>query len=217
MKFKDCSSIIQKVIAILIVFSFPLNTIAQRSNRIYKNQIKFSTFRIVDFVNQGIELNYERSHSKKFAFELSAAYMGNIVSTDNFEGFRIGLEEKRFITQTLKRKSYVSSQIVYNNSSLKEPEYLGFDTSLNRVNIPPYTIVKKTAAINVKVGFEYLLQHVVIDFFIGGGVKYREVKHIDRKFPFPRPKVGDFFYETKAEGSSWTMNLPFTLKIGYTF
>ena len=201
----------------LIIFSFSIYTVGQQPGINYKNQIKLTPPKMIDYLNQGIELNYERSYARKFASELSAAYMANIITTGNFKGFRIGVEEKRFLSQGSKTRGYFSTQLVYNNSALKESEYLGFDTSTNRNNIPPYKIVKKTAAINLKLGFEYMHRHFVFDYFFGFGIKYREVKHIDRKYPFPKPAIADFFYDTKAEGTSWVINLPTSFKIGYIF
>ena len=205
-----------RVVIILIVFNFSVSAFGQLDNK-FKNQIKLTPPKMIEYLNQGIELNYERSHATKFASELSAAYIVNIITSGNFTGFRIGVEEKRFLSWRKKTRSYFSTQLVYNNSSLKELEYLGSDTTTNRSNIPPYKIVKKTAAFNLKLGFEYMHKHFVFEYFFGFGIKYREVKHIDRKYPYPKRAIADFFYEAKAEGTSWVINLPTSFKIGYIF
>jgi hypothetical protein len=206
-----------KAIKTLIVFSFSATTIGQQLDTIYKNQIKLSVFRLVDISNPGIELNYERYHSKKFSSELSAAYMGNIVRSENFKGFRIGFEEKRFLKRPTQVRTYISTQIVYNNSALKNVDNFGYDTSTNtQINVP-FTIVKKTAAFNVKLGFEYALGRIEFDYFFGIGIKYREFKHVDRKYPFVGPKHWNIYDPIMSERHSWNLNLPSTFKIGYIF
>ena len=204
-----------KIIITLIIFCFSLSAAGQLLDPIFDNQIKLSTLRIIDPHNQGIELNYERFHSKRFSSELSAAHMGNIITSGNFEGFRIGFEEKYFFVKRRipKVRPYVSTQLVYNNSALKNVNNYGYDSSTNTYFNVPFTVLKKTAAINIKTGLELKLGRFVLENCFGIGAKYREVKHIDRKYPYPKSK----FWDRNAEGSWWVINLPATFKIGYIF
>ena len=63
-----------RVVIILIVFNFSVSAFGQLDNK-FKNQIKLTPPKMIEYLNQGIELNYERSHATKFASELSAAIL----------------------------------------------------------------------------------------------------------------------------------------------
>ena len=204
-----------RAIVTIIIFSFSISATGQIRDTVFKNQIKLSVFRIADPSNPGIELNYERSHSRKFSSELTIAYMDNIVRSGNyFEGFRVGFEEKRFLkTRIQDTRVYLSSQLVYNNSSLKHVDNYGYDSSTRTYINAPFRIQKQTISVNVKIGIEFFLGHFVLDYYTGLGVKYREIKHIDRKYPFPESRGWNFNFE----GSSWNINLPGSIKFGYCF
>lgn len=204
-----------RVFITFIIIGFSTFAAAQPDTTILKNQIKLSVYRIVDPANPGIELNYERSHTTKFSSELTVAYMGNIVGSGNyFEGFRIGFEEKRFVkTRISDTRVYLSNQVVYNNSSLKNVDNYGYDSTSRTYINAPFRIAKRTLAFNVKIGGQFFLGHFVIDYCTGLGIKYKEIKHIDRKYPLPESRGWNF----NIEGSSWNINLPGSIKIGYRF
>jgi hypothetical protein len=69
---------------ILILLILPAFVTGQAINDTYKNRIKISPFRIIDPINPGIEVNFERLHSKSFATQLSAAYMTDVLGKFRF-------------------------------------------------------------------------------------------------------------------------------------
>jgi len=53
-----------------------------------KNQIKVSPLRVVNFVNPGIELSYERLHGNRYSSQLSFGYMNETFNTTQFDRYK---------------------------------------------------------------------------------------------------------------------------------
>lgn len=198
---------------------FTLYATAQPEIKDYKNQVKVSILRVVDPDNPGIEINYERYFSQRFSTEIAIARMANIVVKNGraFEGFRIGVEEKYFTTPIRRSGFYLSLQGVYNNSSLKNENDFRLDTVSNTYINSPYTIKKVTAAFNFKSGIQFQFHRFVIDYNMGFGVKFRKIQHVNRRVPFQAGNNRGFFFNRNMEASEWTINLPLSIKLGYSF
>ncbi len=81
-------------------------------------------------------------------------------------------------------------------------------------------IHRKTASINFNIGRQYHFGHFIIDFAVGLGLKYRDVNHKDRMAPqddMEMPIHPNAYYMAEKEGNYFRLNVPFSLKIGYTF
>lgn len=203
------------LISILLIC--PVLVFGQDVAPAYKNQLKISPLRLIDIANPGIEILYERSHSKLFSTELSVAYMGYVKNYDGFRGFKIGAEEKYFIKTFQTSRRYLSAQFAFNQSSMKEK---AFDTTLTITNPPNiFTIEKKTATINIKYGSQIFIKPFVIDFCMGAGVRYRDVKYENRNYSdfVPQPKDWNFRGLEKAEGRTFNFVIPVNVTFGYMF
>lgn len=71
-----------------ISYSKTLN--AQHPDPGKKNRITFSPVRLVDPVNPGIELGYKRLHGKRYATQLSAGLLQNIIHNQGFNVIKDG-------------------------------------------------------------------------------------------------------------------------------
>lgn len=65
----------------MIGLSYSKTLNAQHPDPGKKNRITFSPVRLVDPVNPGIELGYERLHGKRYATQLSADYCKTLFTT----------------------------------------------------------------------------------------------------------------------------------------
>jgi hypothetical protein len=206
--------------AVLLKMFFLLGySVTQAQNKMpdHINQVKLALFRTIDVVNPGIEVSYERRQSFRLGTEVSVASMRNLfLSGERYKGYRLSVEEKYFVGKLSSVHLYLSGQLVYNNSELKNYENTGYDTLSRAFVTENFRIVKQTAAFNVKYGYEIMAGHFVIDVSCGLGLKYRKVKHYNQKYPMVQ-REWDIYYSSVQEGTSWVFNMPFTIKFGYSF
>jgi hypothetical protein len=184
----------------------------------YNNQLKISLLRLIDFVSPGIEFTYERLISPRTSTELSTSYIGYRGDKSFYKGFRIGLEEKYFTHREESCRLYLSAEAVYIRMMGNENSRY-FDT-LSLASLPnPFAILKQTATLNIKYGTQlYYNKHFVMDVCIGAGVRYKNIKHKNRIYPFQEFRPTDMdFRASKNEGSSFNFNIPLNVKIGYLF
>ncbi|MDB5272311.1 MAG: hypothetical protein JWO58_678 [Chitinophagaceae bacterium] len=64
----------------LLMFGF--SSYAQQSApALRNNQLKFSPIKLIDPINPGLELSYERRYAKQFSTQLSVAYLKDFFNT----------------------------------------------------------------------------------------------------------------------------------------
>lgn len=222
-------------LSILIFLLLTIQLYGQSDTSLYKNQIKFSPLRIVDLVNPGFELSFERLYLNKFSTQLSAAFMTKIPGLPpyrNFRGYRFSIEGKCFFEfdQRLKNfnrrsRQYYSAEVIYyktNFSTIYKFENEFSQDSLKsdyRYN-DTFSVNKKMLIFNLKWGVQYKFNHFVFDLGAGLGLKYKDVLHSDRLNPndqLERSRHPNLVYMTLAEGKYYTVSIPFNIKIGYAF
>ena len=208
-----------KKLLICVFIILPHLLSAQDNSGVYKNQIKFSPFRLVDFFDPGIELSYERLYSKRFSTQVSGSYdidLFGMFGFHAFHGYRFSVEEKYFLDPTGKRRNYMSLDLVWNNNHYNnELQYL--DTTSNEIKCEGFTIYRKTFSINLKYGKQIILNRFIIDWCSGIGVKFRNVRDNGRTHIYPRAKGIDLLSQLEDPGKTVTFNLPINIKIGYVF
>lgn len=194
----------------------------------YKNQIKFSPIRIVNIMNPGFELSYEREHGEKFSTQISAAYLIDCFQTtpyEDYSGYRIMFEEKLFRSGDKSFRQYFSLEIGYYSANMICPAYfipkdiewnddLYYESQYKDV----FNLKRTGVIIDAKYGIQFLIKHFSIDFSFGLGVIIQNITHSNRlnsddKMVLPRhPNV---YYMIEYEGKHSILNLPLTLKLGY--
>lgn len=91
------------LITTFVLFAF--NSYGQTDFEIHKNQIKFSPVKMIDPINTGIEISYER-RTGNFSTQIATAYLTDIFRVGDFrqlKGFRIGIEKKYFLNSSTRK------------------------------------------------------------------------------------------------------------------
>lgn len=190
----------------------------QVGDKTYRNQFKISPLRILDPVNPGFELSYERLHSKRFSTQLSFARLTNVIAKHypDFRGYRISLEEKYFLKAASKTSRYISVDMIHTDSNFEDMTTFR-DTVNNMNNTETFSVTRKTTSFNFKYSKQLELNRFILDVCIGMGIKYRDVVHKNRTLPTIPIKEPEILSSSKAEGKNVTLNLPLNLKLGYMF
>ncbi|MFL5740870.1 MAG: hypothetical protein ACJ75B_11675 [Flavisolibacter sp.] len=204
----------RKVYAILLMLYWCITTHPQENKVRYENQVWVNLPRLIDPANPGIEMGYERALSRKFSQDVIIGWMRPVFQTNKFEGYRFGLEEKIFLNRH-EPALYLAAQLIYNHSALYHVDNYGYDSTANAFVNAPFTIVQENLSLNFISGLVAHWRRVVLDLYMGIGIKYRTIRHINRKYPI-QPRLGFDPYRSR-EGSSWQPNLPISIRIGFAF
>ena len=207
-----------------------LNTDDVHTGPKYRNQVKFSPIRVVDPVNPGYELSYERSYGRS-STQLAAAVLADPFSgTDNdkYSGVRVAIEQKFFFGHSPKVRPYVAMELVFHKIDIRRKDrfaddrrswrYAIEDSLYTEPYVDDYRIEKSMFTASAKVGLQAILGRVVLDFGYGIGLKWRTVRHFDRLVPSDQI-AGGFGVKEQAyrEGSWTTLAMPLNLKVGVLF
>ena len=213
----------QKLFCILLLTLSAASVFAQSDVTERTNQLKLSPLRTIDFVNPGIELSYEKRQTARFSTQLSVGLMSDVFKLmhfTNYTGTRISLEEK-FFPRKKSSNQYYSIEAVNLNVRYRTNSYFIQDTALRTPEYnDSFRIAKQTFALNFKYGVQIPLKRFVVDISAGLGLKYKAVERMDildakaYEVTSRHPNAYDF---ADKEGNYFTLNLPFNIKIGYTF
>ena len=192
-----------------------------------KHSITWSPFRIIDFVNPGIEMGYQQLHGKNYASSVSIGYMINFYNTDafsNYRGLRIALEEKKFVTFGPEfSRNYISAEAVFLTNRYSTVGLFARDTSFNAPTYnDSFRINKQTYSLNLKFGFllDTRFKNFYVDFSFGAGLKYKSVKRsglVDPAAPDALPRHPNAYYESNKKGNYFTGNIPANIRLIYCF
>lgn len=197
----------------------------------YRHQLKFSPLRLVDPINPGAELSFERLLDHRNSLQVSYAYMtdpfGTAYPYTHYKGHRFAAEQKRFLTNKRGERFYASLELVYSTVHYPtvgwfEKKGAGNDTAtVYRPYADSIHLYRRTLSLNGRAGYHlFFFKHFVWDVAVGFGLKYRNVLHGGRLIPddvLVPPRHPNAHYMAEQAGKSVTVNLPFTFKIGYAF
>ena len=188
------------------------------------NQIKLSPFRMIDLVNPGYEISYEKNFRKKLSSQISVTYMNDpfeLTQFTNYNGFRASFEEKLFKNSESNRRDYHSAELVYLNVHYSDMGIFIKDTALRTPEYwDTFKVAKQTFSLNLKYGVQFYLKRFIIDGCIGLGIKYKDVKRselIDKNAYQKGPRHPNAYYEASRAGNYISLNVPLNIKIGYSF
>lgn len=220
------------LITTFVLFAF--NSYGQTDFEIHKNQIKFSPVKMIDPINTGIEISYER-RTGNFSTQIATAYLTDIFRVGDFrqlKGFRIGLEEKYFLNsstrkifqQTKYNQPYFSIDVAYTKVDYKFTAIFGTEVSPDEPLLNEYKddfgVKKQKIVLNFKYGLQKRYNNFVFDFSFGIGLKCKNVKHYDRDNPTDKMQNSrhpNVFDSSNNEMKGFTLNIPANVKIGYVF
>ncbi len=195
----------------------------------YRNQLKISPLRIVDVINPGYELSYERIYWTKFSTQLSIAYMMDpihITSLKDYHGGRIALEEKYFYFHKTYFRTYFSAEIVVLKTDFKSiGRFVDTTGGMNISNydksyLDTFLVHKQTQSLNLKGGIQFTLKRITLDFSVGLGLKHKDIIQSQRFAPNDvryTPISGIHNFSGSAAGNRYIINIPLNAKIGFLF
>ena len=86
--------------------------------------------------------------------------------------------------------------------------------------VDTFRVKKQTYSLNFKFGWQLFVKRVSLDFYMGLGIRYKDVRHFDRIKPedeMESPRHPNIYYITNLEGKYWTISLPLNFRIGWIF
>jgi hypothetical protein len=203
----------------------PLDSVTAKRNNI----IKFTPFRIFAFSNPGVELSYERKTGSHFSTELMATYLlpTNILANEdlNARGYRFGAEEKFYLNNQAPVGPYLGFGINHLNTHYNIIENFGPEGINSPHNNPlnysdSISIYKRTTDFNFTFGYQDLAGRVTFDYYIGIGIRNRNVIHGNRINPddvMVSPIDLNFNYLNNVEGKNTTAIFLLGVKVGWLF
>ncbi len=222
------------ILLILIFSSFLV--MSQERMQVLNYQLKLSPIRLVDPINPGFELSLERSFKGSWSTQVSVAYIADLFKTatyfEQMNGYRFGLEQKYFVLNTRIVRPYAAVEAIFYHVTFKASEKFennqlflneeGYEERRYRSYTDTFSVYKNTFTLNTKIGVQVLLNSLVLEAYVGLGLKYRAVEHGDRQYPedklvrydtwIPSPKL-----MAVSEGRYFTLSVPLNVKIGYRF
>ena len=219
------TSVIKIFITVGLAVAIVNTAVAQQTERLYFNQVKLSPFRFIDPVFSGVELAYQRRHGqlasqvsigKFFTTVLNSAY-------NNYDGYRIGAEERYFFKNKHDQERYLSLELVHQFNSFSGSFRFTHDsttTSPSFLYNDSITIRRSISIINFKFGKEVFLGRFVFDFSIGLGLRIRNVAHEDKLYPGDKmlfPRHPNIHYHANAEKNDVALNMPYNIRVGFIF
>lgn len=214
-----------------LAFLFCTNVYAQVEYPLLHNQVKIELLRLVNPVNPGVEICYERIYLKGFlSTQISGTALYTIKNTyDNQSGFRIGLQQKWFFRNNtdyqLPIRPYLALIYEYQNSkfdatanfvdtTLAEPNYSEPE------NFDSFNGTKIFHTFNIAFGAQFVKNHFMFELTggIGGKSKVINLYNIDYPtFEMYNGRHGFIHNNSLKEGKSSFVNFIIQLKIGYYF
>lgn len=192
--------------------------------------------RFINPVNPGVELAYEHDYYHGFlGTQISANYVYNLREMmfiyDKLSGFRIGIEQKWFYSNSKYFKKsvrpYVSILYQYQNSKFNASSFFLDSTLTDPLfsdgkpgYIDTFNGTKTFHAFNVTYGVQFVKQHFVFELNAGIGGKTKVIRHYNRINPSSElytGRHGIIQYESLKEGTTGLINIVAQLKLGYCF
>ena len=222
------SNLIHKIISVsLIIFIlFAANTGYGQDSLIPKNQIKLSLSKLIDPINSGIEMSYERRFTKRLATQFTCAYLFNLNKVPpftNYIGVKLAIEEKYYLNHRKYSQKYVSMDFAYNNikyNTIANFTHNSSNDTIIRTYNDSIQVSKNTYSLNHKFGVIFYIKKLVIDLSIGVGLKYRDAKHAGRIHEsdyLTKSLSPNTIYYSNIKSKDFLLNVPITIKIGYIF
>lgn len=215
----------KRITILILIISHSGFLFGQDNNLFKSNQIKFSPLKIIDPINPGIELSFEKFYANRYSSQVSIGYMKSIFKTesfDNYNGIRISVEEKYFQKMNARHRTYVSTELVYLKVNYSTSALFVKDTALRT---PAYgdsfSVSKQTMTANLKYGIQIpFFKNYIIDLSTGIGIKYKMAKRsglLDEN-AYERTAIDPNIYDmANAEGNYLTFSLPVTVRVGFIF
>lgn len=191
------------------------------------NQVKLSLFNLMDNINPGIEIGYERIYAKRWATQVSYTFLTSLGAANlysqyyhRFSGRRYIIEQKYYLRSRNESRLRHYVALDYTNlraDGTEDMEYASAPRSRVYVR-DTIDIRRKTGSVNLRWGMQlYIIRkRVVLDFTTGFGLKHREVIVTGQEPGLGALKTWDIFNMYRNE-KDWKINIPLNVRVGYRF
>ena len=215
----------KKLITIFIILVLNNGFVFGQQTTIEKtSQIKISPFRVMDLVNPGFEIGFEKFYEERHSSQISVACLSDVFKLTqftNYSGFRISFEQKFFKSLSTDKRGYFAIEPVFLKVNYFDEGQFIKDTALNTPEYwDTFKVAKQTISLNLKYGVQIYLKNFVVDVSIGLGVKYKQVKRNElmNKNAYEVPsRHPNAYFEASRGGNYITANVPMNIQIGYNF
>lgn len=220
---------------LIAFFSISHVSYGQDDDSFYRNQLKLEMLRLINPVNPGVEIAYERDYYPGFlGTQISATYLYSIDDMtvyDKLSGFRLGIEQKWFYSNPkyFKRtaRPFISILYQFQNSKFNASSFFLDSTLADPIfsdgysgYIDSFNGTKTFHAFNLTWGIQLVKRHFVFELNAGIGGKTKVIRHYNRLNPNSEiytGRHGFIQYDSLKDGTSDMVNIVAQLKLGYCF
>ncbi|MDR2147910.1 MAG: hypothetical protein LBE91_15770 [Tannerella sp.] len=224
----------KKYILTYIILVFAYTAIQAQNNEWKHNQIKFSPLRTLNSYAPGLELSYQRNYGR-FASQITGAYVTDVFGIDvreNIRGYRYGFEQKYFIVPKRVRmakimNAFFSVGFNYDDlhqdiSSLTFVPIKNGERDYENSYITDCILLNKWLSVNIRYGMEFHFKNLILEWGAGIGVSNKNNQYLNKKNPTDERDSRGYegfipFLFIENEGKYTTINIPVSLKVGYSF
>lgn len=207
-------------------------TIAQRMSYVpppmsvkSKNIVKWTPLKLIDLSNAGVELSLERKLANKVSIQASAMILENLIFRNLYNtmyehgGFKLGLESKYYVHDVFPFGMYISAEASYLNRKMNQ--VLNFSHTVNdsiQFTYPDSVRTQKqTFSLVLKLGFQYVRKRLVLDMYVGVGLRYRNVKHYNKIYKDDLELDDRLYYCSNCAYKGLSFHIPFNVRVGLLF
>lgn len=169
----------------------------------------------------GPELAYQRAVNSTLAWQVKSAYIYARRSSNPAQGVRLGFELKRFLIGNFSKGLYAGFEL--EGSSKTYSDSVSTDAGSVYKQPDAFDVDVQQASFNFKIGRQHLERRLLLDAFIGVGIRYRHVNY--------RGMESETLWRAEDSGdmcTSWLCTLPtpdgymylhfpLSFRIGYAF
>lgn len=195
----------------------------------YNNILKINLLKMASLDVGGVEMSFERKTSDEFSTQLTAAYtLPAIWNFNGFKprklsGFQLAVEERYYWGETAPVGFYLAGEFVYlNNSYYFTDAFIAENQYYTVFYEDEFKVKKQTFSLNAKIGKQFFIKRFSVDFSVGAGLRYKNVKHRDIINPDARFRNDLYVFPERKHlnnraGRYLTVSLPMSLKVGWLF
>lgn len=230
---------ILKLIALIILFTYPRMSFSQEINKQSSWIIKATPTALVDFFSfPTVQIAVEKKINNSFSIQTETGYqlydMNYEVDTASVKvsGFKINAEGRFYLfnyfknDKTKKRNSdglYTGIQIFYRENKYNQITTYYKDETNGDDFVDNFGVIKKIQGVNLALGFQKQFNRFIMEPYIYLGFMNRKVKNTNREFNEDLGHIEnngphDFFgYYSKEESSGNYVNFAYGFRVGYRF
>ncbi|RYD56280.1 MAG: hypothetical protein EOP56_13180 [Sphingobacteriales bacterium] len=189
------------------------------------NQIKLMPIRMIDPVNPGVDVGYERAYGKWSSY-VGVAFMHeflDMATFTNYQGHRWSFEQKYFF-QSSRSKIFGAPQyerlftgIELSHLNVQSTESSRYENSARYIYWDDFDVFKKSYSCNFKIGVQVHISFFVLECYTGVGFKHRNIQTSGKIDPTAYQIDREFRYYSVNDGITNTINLPAGFRVGFIF